>query len=209
VLLAALAVDLVGWILEGARGAPIEAFAIGAILLLNAALGVVQEGRAEQALERLKSLSGRWVLALRDGSLVRVDPESLVPEDRVRVDAGDRIPADGVLVRSGEGTGGVAIDESILTGESVPAERGPGEPCSAGTLVVRGVAWLDVEQTGPRSALGRLAGAMAAMERTVTPLERRIRWLGNRIALWVLGISAAITVAGLAVLGLSYFAEVK
>ncbi len=208
VLLAALAVDLVGWILEGARGAPIEAFAIGAILLLNAALGVVQEGRAEQALERLKSLSGRWVLALRDGSLVRVDPESLVPEDRVRVDAGDRIPADGVLVRSGEGTGGVAIDESILTGESVPAERGPGEPCSAGTLVVRGVAWLDVEQTGPRSALGRLAGAMAAMERTVTPLERRIRWLGNRIALWVLGISAAITVAGLAVLGLSYFAEV-
>ena len=112
ILLFALAFDLGLWIYEGAHGWPIEATAIGLILLFNAALGLYQEQRSEAALARLKALAGAQAWVLRDGQLVRLPTHDLVPGDCVRLEAGDRIPADGTL----RDARGVMLDESIPHG---------------------------------------------------------------------------------------------
>src|SRR5919108_4705693 len=95
ILLFALAFDLGLWVYEGAHGWPIEAIAIGLILLFNAALGLYQEQRSEAALTRLKALAGAQAWVLRDGQLTRLPVEDIVPGDAVRLEAGDRVPADG------------------------------------------------------------------------------------------------------------------
>jgi Ca2+-transporting ATPase len=138
---------------EGAHGWPIEASAIGLILIFNAALGLYQEQRSEAALSRLKALAGAHAWVLRDGRLVHLPTHALVPADMVRLEAGDRVPADGTLV---DATGAM-LDESILTGESVPVDKGHGEEAFSGTLLVRGRAYLAVTRTGSASAMGRLA----------------------------------------------------
>jgi P-type Ca2+ transporter type 2C len=120
ILLFALAFDFCLWVYEGAHGWPIEASAIGLILLFNAALGLYQEQRSEAALARLKALAGAQAWVLRDGEFVRLPTHDLVPADWVRLEAGDRVPADGVL----RDPHGALFDESILTGESVPIDKG-------------------------------------------------------------------------------------
>ena len=102
---------------------PIEATAIDIILLLNPALGLYQERRSEAALARLKALAGAQAWELRDGHLVRLAIEALVPDDRVRLESGDRVPAVGTLVEAR----GVLLDESILTGESMSVDKGTGQ----------------------------------------------------------------------------------
>ncbi|MCX7961205.1 MAG: HAD-IC family P-type ATPase, partial [Burkholderiales bacterium] len=119
ILLFALLVDLAIWFAEGAADVPVESLAIALILVLNAALGVYQESKAEAALARLKAMATAQVWVLRDGRLARLASDELVPGDLVRIEAGDRVPADGAL-REGEG---VMVDESVLTGESVPVEK--------------------------------------------------------------------------------------
>jgi Ca2+-transporting ATPase len=94
-LLLALVVDLVGWLLAGAHGTPLEALAILTIVVLNATLGVLQEYRSERALAELSRLGAPKAWALRDGNFYRVDATELVPGDVVRLEAGDRVPADG------------------------------------------------------------------------------------------------------------------
>ncbi len=199
ILLFALAFDAGSWLLEGAAGWPIEALAIGVILLLNAALGVWQEQRSEAALARLRDLAGAQSWVLRDGVLARLASVEIVPGDWVRLEAGDRVPADGVLAE----THGVMIDESVLTGESVPVDRAAGEPALSGTLLVRGKAFLVVSATGPASAMGRLAALLGGIRASATPLERRVDALGRRIALWVLALAAGLGVAGVAAEGLA------
>src|SRR5687768_9404502 len=107
ILLFALAFDLGLWVYEGAAAWPIEATAIGLILLFNAALGLYQEQRSEAALSHLKALAGAQAWVFRDGQLVRRPTRELVPGDLVRVEAGDRIPADGSLLDAR----GVMVDE--------------------------------------------------------------------------------------------------
>src|SRR5688572_21420021 len=92
ILLFALAVDLAVWLAGGAKGLPLESFAILFILLLNAGLGVYQETKAEAALARLKELAESLVWVLRDGHVVRAPATQVVPGDVVRVEAGDRVP---------------------------------------------------------------------------------------------------------------------
>ena len=123
ILLFALVFDLGLWLFEGLQTWPIEASAIGAILLLNAGLGLYQEQRSEAALARLKALAGSQTWVLRDGHFVRLPTEALVPGDCVRLEAGDRVPADGTLVDARA----AMLDESILTGESVPVDKGDRE----------------------------------------------------------------------------------
>jgi Ca2+-transporting ATPase len=101
ILIVALAVDLLLWLRHRPDGLPLEAVAIGAILLLNAGLGYWQERKAEAALEALKTLVVPQVWTIRDGQLEQVPSPSLVPGDAIRLDAGDRVPADARLV---EGT---------------------------------------------------------------------------------------------------------
>ena len=204
VLLFALAFDLGVWIWEGAGTWPIEALAIAVILLLNAGLGLLQEQRSEAALARLADLSAAQAWVMRDGVLTRVAARELVPGDRVRLEAGDRVPADGTLDRAQ----GAMLDESVLTGESVPVDRGNGDEALSGTLLVRGTAVLDVTRTGAASAMGRLATLLGGIAAAVTPLERRIDELGRQIARVVLVIAAVLGTAGIAAEGWAHAPEV-
>ena len=199
ILLFALAFDLGLWAYEGAHGWPIEASAIALILLFNAALGLYQEQRSEAALARLKALAGAQAWVLRDGELVRLPVPDLVPGDLVRIEAGDRIPADGSL----EDAHGALLDESVLTGESVPVDKGIGDEAFSGTLLVRGRTFLTVTRTGAASAMGRLATMLGGIQLTKTPLERRVDVLGRQIARWVLAVAALLGVSGILAEGLA------
>jgi Ca2+-transporting ATPase len=199
ILLFALAFDAGLWAYEGAHGWPIEATAIVLILLFNAVLGLYQERRSEAALGRLKALAGSHAWVRRNGELVRLPTHALVPDDWVRLEAGDRVPADGTL----RDAHGALFDESILTGESVPVDKGPGEEAFSGTLLVRGKTFLEVTRTGPRSAMGRLATMLGDIELGKTPLERRVNMLGHQIARWVLALAAVLCALGISAEGLS------
>ena len=198
ILLFALAFDVGLWAYEGAEGWPIEAAAIALILLFNALIGLYQEQRSEAALAGLKALAGAQAWVMREGELVRVPVRLLVPGDWIRLEAGDRVAADGVL----DDAHGVLIDESLLTGESVPVDKSPGDEAFSGTLLVGGRAWLEVTRTGAESATGRLAAMLGEIELGKTPLERRVDRLGRRMARGVLALAATLGVLGIAAEGL-------
>jgi Ca2+-transporting ATPase len=198
-LLFALAFDVAVWLHDGLRGWPVEAVAIGSILLLNAALGVYHEARSESALAHLKTLAGQHAWVLRDGRVVRLPAHAIVPGDWVRLEAGDRVPADGTLTRAH----GAMLDESVLTGESAPIDKTDNDDAFSGTLLVRGTAFLIVTRTGAASTMGRLASTLGEIDAVETPLERRVDELGRRIARGVLLIAAALGLLGLAAEGLA------
>ena len=198
ILLFALAFDLGLWLYESMQAWPIEASAIGLILLLNAALGLYQEQRSEAALGRLKALGGNQAWVLRDGRLVHLPVQALVPGDSVRLEAGDRVPADGTLVDPH----GAMLDESLLTGESVAVEKGNGDEAFSGTLLLRGKTFLAVTRTGASSAMGRLATMLADIQAAKTPLERRVDQLGRQIAIAVLALATVLGLLGIIAEGL-------
>ena len=203
ILLFALVFDAVVWTMEGMYGWPIESIAILAILAFNTIMGVWQEYRAEDALARLKELAAPYVWVRRDGRLVHIPAAQLVPGDVVRVESGDRIPADGELASEQ----GLMVDESMLTGESVPIEHAAGEDLYSGTLAVRGLGWIAVTRTGSRSAMGRIAGMLADVEVENTPLERRLTHFGHRIARWVAALAVVLVVAGVGIEGIDRIDE--
>jgi len=203
-LLLALVVDLVTWARAGAAGLPIEALAVAAVLLLNAGLGLLQEYRSERALEELARLGAPKAWAFRDGVLSHLEVANLVVGDVVRLDAGDRIPADGCAQHSTF----LRVDESLLTGESVPVEKAAGDQLFSGTLLVQGNSDLLVTRTGPQSAMGRLAGALSGIETGKTPLERSMDEFGARIARYVGALSLVIVLGGLFVDGLGRIDQV-
>jgi len=198
ILLVALAIDLAVW-LSQAHGVPLEAFAIGAILSVNAVLGYWQERKAERALAELRALAAPRAWVMRDGALLQVPATDLVADDVVRVEAGDRIPAD-MRVTSGDG---LLLDEAVLTGESIPVDKSTDDELLSGTMLVRGKAWATVVRTGSSSAMGRIAGLLGAIRPEPTPLERRIARVGRGIALAVVALAAAIAVTGVLFEGLS------
>jgi P-type Ca2+ transporter type 2C len=198
ILLFALAFDLGVWWYEGPHSWPIEATAIGLILLFNAALGLFQEQRSEAALSRLKALAGAQAWVLRDGGLVHLPTAALVPDDMVRLESGDRVPADGTLIDAR----GAMLDESILTGESVPVDKEDGAEAFSGTLVVGGKAFLVATRTGSASAIGRLATMLGDIKAVATPLERRVDRLGHQIARWILCLAALMVALGIMAEGL-------
>lgn len=204
ILLFALAFDLALWFYEGAQAWPVEAAAIGLILLFNAVLGLFQEQRSEAALTRLKALAGAQAWVLRDGHLVRLPSHALVPGDAVRLEAGDRIPADGTLMDSR----GAMLDESILTGESMAVDKNDGDEAFSGTLLVRGKAYLEVTRTGRTSAMGRLATMLGDIQAAKSPLERRVDQLARQIARWVLALAAVLGLLGAFAEGVSRTPEI-
>jgi Ca2+-transporting ATPase len=204
ILLVALVVDAAIWVYEGADSFPVETLAIALILLLNAGLGMYQEGKAEAALDRLKAMAAALVWVLRDGKLVHLPATELVPGDVIRSEAGDRIAADGVF----HDAQGILVDESILTGESVPVEKVAGDDGFSGTLIVRGKGYLEVRHTGRDSAMGRLAVMIGGIEAGRTPLEQRLEVFGRQIARAVLGLAVAMVAAGWFVEGLERIGHV-
>ena len=204
ILLFALALDLALWLHEGAKQIPFESIAIGLILVLNAGLGAYQESKAEEALARLKALAKPSVWVKRDGALVQIPANDLVPDDIARVEAGDRVPADGRLI---EGQG-VMADESILTGESLPIDKELWSEVFSGTLIVRGKGYIEVTRTGPKSTMGQLATMIGGIEAGKTPLERRLGEFGNQVAIAILAVGLALTVGGLVVEGIGRLGQV-
>lgn len=204
VLLVALAVDLTIWFVEGHSGWPLESFAIALILMLNAGLGVYQESKAEAALARLKALAESFVWVLRDGRLIHLPSAELVPGDLVRIEAGDRVPADGNLTDACA----ILVDESVLTGESLPIDKETGSELLSGTLLTRGKGYLEVTRTGSASAAGSLAVMIGAIEAEHTPLERRLRQFGTQVARWILLLAGAIAIGGVFIEGFSRLGHV-
>ncbi len=199
-LLFALLVDLAAWVAEGAHGVPLEALAILAIVLLNAGLGVAQEYRSEKALDELRRLGAPQAWVLRDQAWARLDASLLVPQDLVRLEAGDRVPADGTVERAEA----LTVDESMLTGESLPVDKAALDELSSGTLVSHGRAFLRVTRTGPASNMGKLATTLGAIDTSKTPLERRVDDLGGRIAKVVLVMCVLMALLGFAVQGFAH-----
>jgi H+-transporting ATPase len=148
----------VPWMLEAALllqlglGQYVEAAVVGALLLFNATLGFVQEGRAAAALAALKKRLAPTALICRDGEWVRRPASELVPGDAIRLPLGALVPADATIV-----SGSVLVDQSMLTGESVPVDADPGSQVYAGSLVRRGQAVAQVTATGTNTYFGRAA----------------------------------------------------
>lgn len=166
---------------------------IGIVLVINAIMGFVQENRADDALAALSSMLELTARSRRDGHVVEISTETLVPGDVVLLEAGEKVPADGRLVE----TSSFSVDESMLTGESLPVDKDAQfvspEPGSAladrhgsvfmNTTVVRGRAVMVVTSTGMSTEVGRLALMLEQVEEQPTPLQRQLDDLGRRLAL--------------------------
>ncbi len=146
------------WLLEAAvlievgRERYVGAAVIGGLLLFNATLGFVQEGRAGAALAALKKRLAATALARRDGKWVKLAAADLVPGDIINLPLGALVPADVRII-----SGSVMADQSMLTGESLPVEAGPDDAVYAGALIRRGQAIAEVTATGTRTYFGRAA----------------------------------------------------
>jgi calcium-translocating P-type ATPase len=178
---------------------PIDAAVIVGVVLINAVVGFVQEGRAEQALSALRAMLAPHARVLRNGQRREVDVADIVPGDIVLLEAGDRVPADLRLLRAR----GLLIDEAILTGESVAAEKNEAavahnaalgdRSCMAfsGTLVAAGQGQGLVVATGLRTEIGRISKLLGSVETLTTPLLRQINRFGRQFALFAF-IGAAL-----------------
>ena len=169
-------------------GAAILSFIIGSltdgifilvILLLNAVFGFVQEYRAEKSLDKLKEYVKSEVLAIRDGKEVQIQAAELVPGDIVILSEGDRIPADGKLT----GSKIIEVDESVLTGESLPVVKNHNDAVFLGTLVAKGTNRLIVEKTGMRTYFGQIAKTLSNLKADKTPLEKRLDSLAKTLSI--------------------------
>jgi Ca2+-transporting ATPase len=166
---------------------------IALVVVVNTAIGVTQEIRADRAIAALDRLAAPTARVVRDGADLVVPATELVRGDLVRMEAGDIVPADLTLRDAHR----LQLDESALTGESVPVGRAAGEDAAAGTVVVTGRAEGTVARTGADSALGRIAAMVAAARPGPTPLQRRLAGLGRFLGIAAVGLSALVAVLGL------------
>jgi cation-transporting P-type ATPase E len=143
------------------------------IIAANSGIGIWQELRAKRSLDRLAALVAPKATVVRDGSPRDVPVEEVVPGDVVRVQAGDQVVADGPLAD----TAGLALDESILTGESRAVQREPGEEVRSGSFAVEGAGSYTVEAVGDDSYAQKLAGEAREFRHPRSPLEVSINYL--------------------------------
>jgi H+-transporting ATPase len=181
------------WLLEAAmvleiwRGRAVEAAAIAGLLLFNATLGFVQESRAGRALVALKRRLAPTALALRDGKWTRLPASDLVPGDVVWLSLGAVVPADAQIA-----SGPVLIDQSMLTGESIPVEVVSGGTVYAGCLVRRGQGTAEVTATGAKSYFGRtaelvrIAKAESTEQAAVLAVTRNLSLINGGVALLII-----------------------
>ncbi len=160
----------------------VEASVIGLLLVFNAALGFFQEGRAKATLAALKSRLALNASVLRDGTWSIISAAGLVPGDVIKLTLGSVVPAD---ARIGEGA--VQLDQSMLTGESMPIEAEAGYETFAGALVRRGEAMAEVIATGPNTKFGRAAELVRTAHVTSTQQKAVLR-----VVLYLAGINGAL-----------------
>ena len=211
VLLAAAAVNFVTVIIgrmNGHEESFAEFFIIVGVVLLNAILGVIQEGKAEQAIEALKQMTASTCKVLREGNLLAVKNEDVVVGDIVIIEAGDSIPADCRIIECAS----LKVEEAALTGESVPVNKQSeviksesGEVTLGdrsnmvymGSTAVYGRAKAVVTATGMQTEMGKIADVLAKTEAEVTPLQKKLNSLSKILSFIVLGISVFVFIFNL------------
>ena len=191
-LAAALAAGLLGHLVDAA--------VIIAVVVVNAIVGYIQEGKAEEALDAIRGMIAPSANIMREGHRTRAPVVDLVPGDIVLLEAGDRVPADLRLIRARR----LLIDEALLTGESltaekdistVPEEAGIGDRrgmAFSGTLVAAGQATGVVVETGLGTQIGRISELLQNVTPLSTPLLRQIDAFAQRFTWFVLAASAAL-----------------
>jgi len=202
-LLAAVAISLVTWVIEGRRGMPFEAIVIFAILLANAVLGYAQETKAERAVAALQRMAVPTSTVVREGIQLHVPSVDVVPGDVLVLADGDAVSADGRLIEAAS----LTVAEASLTGESEPVLKdvatlsGPvalGERVNmvfSGTAVTRGRGRALVTATGMSSEMGRIARLLGETEEERTPLQREIDHVGRTLGVAVLMVAAGLVAA--------------
>ena len=177
----------VAGVLAFVAGMPALGVAIFVVVVINGAFAFAQEERAERATERLADLMPVRVTVRREGHTTVVDADEVVVGDVVLLSPGDRIAADLTVVESHD----LRVDESMLTGESVPVSAGAGATACAGTFVVTGEGTGSVTATGPRTRLAGIAALTAGVRRPKSPLAAEL----DRVVRVVAGIALGIGVA--------------
>ena len=184
-----------------------DVFIILIVVLINAVLGVYQESKAEKAIEALQEMTAATSKVLRDGKMVHLHSDQLVPGDIVILEAGDAVPADCRILECAS----IKAEEAALTGESVPVEKEVAAIASQdevplgdrrcmlymGSTVVYGRGRAVVCDTGMNTEMGKIAGALAQAEERETPLQRKLGQLSRILSVLVLGICAFIFVFSL------------
>ena len=183
----------------------VEVGIIVIVVLLNAILGVIQESKAEAAIEALQTMTAATCKVIRDGKQQVVRSDELVPGDIVVLEAGDAVPADGRIIENAS----LKIEEAALTGESVPVNKmidalnlsgGKDEVplgdrknmCYMGSTVVYGRGKAVITETGMATEMGKIANALAQTQEEQTPLQRKLDQLGKTLSYLVLGICVFI-----------------
>jgi Ca2+-transporting ATPase len=167
-----------------------EALVLAASIVVVIGITVLQERKAERALETLRELSSPRALVVRDGQATRIAGADVVRGDLLILGEGDRVPADARLAPGAE----LELDESLLTGESLPVARTASDAVFSGTLVVKGQGRAEVFAIGPRSELGRIGVSLAALEPGKTSLERETARIVKLVALFAVALSVAMAV---------------
>jgi magnesium-transporting ATPase (P-type) len=201
---------IIAGLLALAFGKPVDAVVILLVVLVNAAIGHIQEGKAQEALSAIARMLDPRAAVRRDGHRLTIPAEQVVPGDIILLEAGDRVPADARLLRAH----GLRVDEAPLTGESVPADKGVeavaadaplGDRSSmlfSGMLVVGGTGIAVVTATGGATELGRISRLLTEVEQPTTPLLRQMDRFARQATAVVLGL--AVLVFGFAVLARGY-----
>jgi H+-transporting ATPase len=180
-------------VLQLGLGEYVEAAVVGGLLVFNAVLGFLQESRARAAMAALKERLAPTALVRRDGAWIRRPASELVPSDAIRLALGALVPADARLV-----SGSLLVDESMLTGESVPVEADPGAQVFTGSLVRRGQAVAEVIATGARTRFGRaaelvrVAHATSTEQKAIFGATRNLAMMNGAIAVLIVGSAFAM-----------------
>ena len=200
-----MALLVVAMVVSFLTGQIVEGFAIIAVIVLNTVIGFVTEWRAVRSMEALQELAKAEARVLRNGAEQEISAEDLVPGDVVVLHSGDVVPADCRIIDVSE----LEIDESALTGESIPVDKEP-EPMDEdtqladrrsmayrGTVVTRGRGKAVVVATGMATELGEISEMVAEAEAGGTPLEKKLDGLGQRLVWLTIGVAAVVAVAGI------------
>ena len=206
ILIAAAIISFVVACIEGDPQEFFEPILILAIVIINAIMGVMQESKAEKALDALKSLSAPHARVIRDGVESVIDAKELVPGDIIKVEAGDFIPADCRLIESTS----LKSEESALTGESVPSEKDASVTVKdnaplgdrqnmifSGCSITYGTALAVVTATGMDTEMGKIANLLDSEEEGQTPLQKKLASLGKYLGIVALTCCAIIFIVGL------------
>lgn len=206
ILIAAAMLSFVIACVEGNPQAFFEPVLILLIVIMNAVMGMLQESKAEKALDALKNMSAPHARVIRNGAEQVIDAAELVPGDIIRLEAGDFVPADARLIRSVR----LKSEESALTGESVPSDKDAGlivakdaplgdrgNMVFSGCTITYGTATAVVTATGMDTEMGKIANLLDNEEESQTPLKLKLAQLGRYLGLLALAACAVIFVIGL------------